>query len=189
MSGSEADELSVESSVELDAVSVELDPSQFDTDELDLPFLPRAQLLRNTLLLRAQSWVGHEFGAAKKEQCANFIHQLLAECGIKVKPAVRPFDWNLTSGLAQGPAFANSFFSSNNGRLLGYGDLLPGDLVAFRDTYEGEFPLGCITHVGLWVADETMIDRSTAGDPVRQLVLDAWWKARFVVGLRPYPLC
>lgn len=178
-----------EASIEMDVRDLGLDTSQYDTDELDFVVIPRPQLLRNTLLERARAWVGQSYSGQSQEQCANFIRRLLVESGIFIPPASKPFDLHLTAGLPQGPAFANSFFSASSGRLLGYGDLAPGDLIAFRDTYEGDFPKGCITHVGLYLEQDLMIDRATAGEPVRRQALDGWWKERFVVGLRPFQLC
>lgn len=176
-------------SVELDIRDLGLDTAAYATDELDFVVTPRPILLRNTLVERSKAWVGHDFSGQKTEQCANFVRRVLAESGICVAAAAKPFDVHLTGELAQGPDFANSFFSSENGRLLGYAELTPGDLMAFRDTYEGDFPKGCITHVGIWVGEDHMIDRSTAGEPVRRQQMDAWWKERFVVGLRPKALC
>lgn len=178
-----------EASLEIDVRDLGLDPAYYETDELEYAVTPRPLLLKNSLLTRAEAWVGHEFAGKKKEQCANFLRRLLAEVGLFVPAAACPFDFHLTEGLAQGPSFANSFFSSSNGRLVGYREMQPGDLIAFRDTYEGDFPPGCITHVGLFVDHDMMIDRSTAGEPVRRQPLDAWWKARFVVALRPSELC
>ncbi len=178
-----------ESSVEMDAATLGIDPLNIeDTDEIEYAVTPRPELLKRTLLARAESWVGHNFEGGKKEQCANFIRRLLAESCLNVPPAQKLFDANLTANLKQGSSFANSFFSADNGSLLGYADLEAGDLICFRDTYEGDFPAGCITHVALWVDGDTVIDRSTAGEPVRKLVLDEWWKQRFVVGLRPFQL-
>lgn len=175
-----------EASVEMSVTELGIDPRDMeDTGEFDYPIIPRAELLRRTLVTRARAWVGHEFGKKEKEQCAYFVRRLLAESGIWVPPAKVPFDSHLTSELEQGPGYANSFFSTKNGLLLGYADLQPGDLVAFRDTYQGDFPAGCITHVGVWVGDGSMVDRSTEGEPVRELRLDDWWKTRFVIGLRP----
>lgn len=179
-----------ESSVELNVRDLGIDPLDIeDTGELEYAVTPRPELLRNTLLARARSWVGHQFNGDQTEQCAHFVRRLLAESGIWVEVAEKPFDSHLTADLEQGPGFANSFFSAANGCLQGYGDLKPGDLIAFRDTYEGDFPKGCITHVGVWMGKDKMIDRSTAGEPVRELELNAWWKERFVVGLRPTELC
>ena len=177
-----------ETSVEMRLRDLGLDSSAYDTDELEFVVTPREELLRATLLLRARAWVGHAFSGDEKEQCANFIRRLFAESGIWMTPAKKPFDFHLTEGLPQGPAFANSLFSAELGQLLGYGDLKAGDLMAFRDTYEGEFPKGCITHVGLYEGEDVMIDRSTGGEPVRRQDVDGWWKERFVVGLRPHDL-
>lgn len=180
-----------EASVEMDvrALGLDMDPDSMDTAELSITYSTRSDLLRSTLLYRASAWVGRDFAGDDKEQCANFIRRLFAESGIFVPPCEKPFDFHLTDGLEQGPDFANSFFSAANGRLLGYSDLEEGDLLSFRDTYQGDFPGGCITHVGLYVDRDTMIDRSTAGEPIREQELDAWWKERFVVGLRPHDLC
>lgn len=171
------------------ALGLDVDDDSMDTTELEMTFRPRAGLLRETLLTRARAWVGRDYAGEEKEQCANFVRRVLAETGVFVPPCQRPFDFHLTDGLEQGPDFANSFFSAVNGRLLGYSDLQEGDLMAFRDTYQGDFPGGCITHVGFYVGEDTMIDRSTAGEPIREQSLDAWWKERFVVGLRPHDLC
>jgi len=185
----EQDEGRSESSVEMNVAELGIDPRDMEeTGELEYAVIARPELLRNTLLARARSWVGHDFEGKNKEQCANFVRRVLAESCLQVGVADKPFDYHLTGELSQGAAFANSFFSSENGALQGYGDLRPGDLVAFRDTYEGDFPAGCITHVAIWVDQDTVIDRSTAGEPVRELKLDDWWKKRFVVGLRPEEL-
>lgn len=178
-----------EASLEIDVRDLGLDPAYYETDELEYAVTPRPLLLRNTLLERANGWVGHQFRGQTKEQCANFVRRLLAESGLTLPPAAVPFDSHLTSSLPQGPEFANSFFSASNGRLVGFGEMEPGDLLAFRDTYEGDFPAGCITHVGLYAGNNEMIDRSTAGEPIRRQPLDDWWKARFVVALRATELC
>ena len=179
-----------ESSVEMDISDIGIDPREMEeTGELEYVVTPHPLLLSQTLVARAKSWVGHKFHGDEKEQCANFIRRLLKEAGFRVPPAKKPFDFHLTEKLEQGPSFANSFFSAENGTLLGFSDLQPGDLVAFRDTYKGDFPEGCITHVAIWVSEGSMVDRATAGDPVREIVLNKWWKTRFVVGLRPRQLC
>lgn len=186
---SDGQEASVEMDVRALGLDVDSDDDSLDTCELSMIFSPRKELLRQTLLNRARSWLGHGFEGDKKEQCAHFVRRVLAESGIFVPPCARPFDFHLTGDLEQGAGFANSFFSAVNGHLLGYSDLQEGDLMAFRDTYEGDFPAGCITHVGIYMGDDVMVDRSTAGEPVRELKLDGWWKERFVVGLRPLDLC
>lgn len=172
--------------MEIDLGDLGFDPSDIpETDEFPFVITPWHELLRATFLNRAKSWVGHLYRDTEHEQCANFVRRVAREAGLILPVAERPFDLALTRELPQGPAFANSFFSVAGGRLLGFGDLRSGDLVAFRDTYQGEFPAGCITHVGIWFGDGIVIDRPTAGEPVRELVLDDWWRERFVVGWRP----
>ena len=102
-----------ESSVEMDISNMGIDPRDMEeTGELEYVVTPRPELLRQTLIARAKSWVGHQFHGDEKEQCANFIRRLLDESGIRVPPAKKPFDFHLTGKLEQGPAFANSFFSA-----------------------------------------------------------------------------
>ncbi len=176
-----------EASIEISLSELGLDPDQIpETEEYPFVITPWSVLLRETFLARARAWVGQQFAADQTEQCANFVRRLLAEAGVFVPSARRPFDLHLTADLPQGPSFANSFFAAANGKLLGFGDLEAGDLLAFRDTYEGDFPKGCITHVGVYLGEERLVDRPTAGEPVRELLLDDWWKQRFVVGLRPW---
>lgn len=137
------------------------------------------------VLAVARSWVGREFHPGQQEQCANFVRQVFQEAGVELAVAARPVDWESCGHLPQGPDYANSFFSDEVGLAIGWGELAPGDLVAFRDTYEGDFPAGCITHVGIYAGAGQMIDRSTADGPVRQIPLSDWWRERFVEARRP----
>ncbi len=133
----------------------------------------------------ARAWVGREFRPGQLEQCANFVRTVFREAGLELRVARRPVDWEWTSELAQGPDFANSFFSDEVGQRVEPDQLEPGDLIAFRDTYQGDFPPQSITHVGIYMGGGRMIDRATGGEPVRQLILDQWWYDRIVEGRRP----
>lgn len=133
----------------------------------------------------AQSWLGLDFKKDRSEQCAAFVRAVFGEAGVPLGVATRPSDWALTGTLEQGPEFANSFAADDVGRLVGLAAAAPGDIVLFRDTYEGDFPAGCITHVGIYSGGGKMIDRSTSSLPVREIELDPWWLERLVEIRRP----
>lgn len=135
---------------------------------------------------RARAWVGREFESGKVEQCANFVRRVFHQAGVRLGQAHRPSDWRWTHDLPQGPEFANSFFSDDVGRSIALDRLEPGDLLAFQNTYAGEFPPESITHVGIYSGNGRMIDRSTASEPVREIELSDWWKARLVEARRPF---
>lgn len=135
----------------------------------------------------AQEWVGLEFKPGRVEQCAAFVRAVFGEAGVPLAVASRPSDWELTRDLPQGPDFANSFFSDEVGNLVtSLQEALPGDLLAFQNTYQGDFPPESITHVGIYAGDGEMIDRSTASEPVRRIRLSDWWRERLVEIRRPY---
>ncbi|MGE0493753.1 MAG: C40 family peptidase [Vulcanimicrobiota bacterium] len=138
------------------------------------------------ILQVAQGWVGRDFRPGELEQCANFVRHVFQEAGVELPVAARPVDWEWTGHLPQGADYANSFFSDEVGCHIDLEQLQPGDLLAFRDTYPGDFPPQSITHVGIYAGGGTMIDRSTAGEPVRRIPLDPWWRERFVEARRPY---
>ena len=137
----------------------------------------------------AESWVGLDFKKGRVEQCAAFVRAVFGEAAVPLEVASRPVDFELTRELPQGPDFANSFFSDEVGVRVGsLQEARAGDLLAFRDTYEGDFPSGCITHVGIYVGQGCMIDRSTGDQAVRRICLDAWWLERLVEVRRPHGL-
>lgn len=134
----------------------------------------------------AREWVGRAFCEGEVEQCANFVRQVFGEAGVSLAVARRPVDWELTADLPQGPDYANSFFSDEVGVRVPFDELEPGDLLAFRNTYQGDFPPDSITHVGIYSGDNKMIDRSTASEPVREIELTEWWLERLVEARRPH---
>lgn len=137
----------------------------------------------------AHEWVGLEFKPGRVEQCAAFVRAVFGEAGVPLGIARRPSDWELTKHLAQGPDFANSFFSDEVGKLItSLEEARPGDLLAFRNTYQGDFPPDCITHVGIYAGEGRMIDRSTSSEPVRHIELSEWWRERLAEIRRPSSL-
>lgn len=141
------------------------------------------------VLCVAQSWVGLDFKKGRVEQCAAFVRAVFGEAAVPLQVASKPIDWELTRELPQGPDFANSLFSDEVGvKVSSLEEARAGDLLAFRDTYTGEFPEGCVTHVGIYAGDGAMIDRSTSDQPVRRIPLDGWWRERLVEVRRPHAL-
>ena len=67
---------------------------------------------------------------------------------------------------------------------LGAGDLRPGDLVFFRNTYKVD-PAEPITHVGIYVGNGVMVNAPTEGDVIREMpVFTGFWGAHFAGGGR-----
>lgn len=142
--------------------------------------------MRENVLGVAREWVGREFRAGEVEQCANFVREVFRQAEVPLGVASRPSDWELTSGLPQGPDYANSLFGDEVGPQVPLDQLQAGDLLAFRNTYSGDFPADCITHVGIYVGENQMIDRSTSDQPVRRIELDDWWRERLCEARRPF---
>gem|GEM_PF-4051460 len=83
---------------------------------------------------------------------------------------------------------ADSFHGADLGKIiLDAGQMKPGDIVMFADTYDGpgRAPIagrGRITHVGIYVGGGEIIDRSTMSAPVRQRSVSTF---KFHSALRP----
>lgn len=136
----------------------------------------------------ARAWVGRHFNAGQREQCAWFVRQVFAESGIKLPTAHRPADWDLTHDLGQGPGYANSLSGPELGPKVELANLVGGDLLLFRDTYRGDFPVGSITHVAVYVGEGYFVHRPTADAPVAMEPLTAGWKALWFEARRPASL-
>jgi len=84
--------------------------------------------------------------------------------------------------------FANSLSGNDVGDRIGKPkDLRPGDLVFFDRTY-GNWGRGVITHVGVYVGDGMMVDRSTSSAPVRMRSMEGTFPGKFTHGVRPHAL-
>ncbi|MBI3929604.1 MAG: C40 family peptidase [Armatimonadetes bacterium] len=149
---------------------------------------PEGRESASQVLRIAESWVGLEFKPGHREQCAAFIRAVFAEAGLSLPVASSPSDLELTRDLPQGPALANSLSSDEVGWAVDLAGARAGDLILFTDTYEGDFPPGCITHVGLYAGEGEMVHRSTAAGPVERVLLDRWWRDRVVEVRRPHEL-
>ena len=126
----------------------------------------------------AATWVGKEFKPGETARCADWVREVIKAAGVEV---------GVANGSA-GPLMADSFHGAELGEMiLDAGQLQPGDIVMFADTYNGpgRAPIagrGRITHVGIYVGDGEIIDRSTMSAPVRQRALTTF---KFHSALRP----
>jgi hypothetical protein len=119
----------------------------------------------------AKEWDGKYFNYGQREQCAAFVRHVFHQAGFDLPNVPRPSDaYLLPKNAGLGPDFADSFAGNEVGIKVSPYDLLPGDIVMFPNTYKQEdgtpFPLGVITHVGIYVGDGMMVDRPTMNAPV-----------------------
>lgn len=131
---------------------------------------------------KALSWVGRDYKYGETARCADFVRYILGEVGLSVPVSTSPIDKD-KSGDARSPLMAQSFFGEDVGKIVWkQSDLKPGDLVAFVDTY-GNYAKGTITHVGIYIGDGIMVDRSTSSKPIFRRSINTF---KFLAGVRPH---
>ncbi len=110
--------------------------------------LPSPPLTGNRTADAAIGWNRRNFKAGQTKRCADFVSSVLRQTGT----APRGFQHqNTVAGLA------------NYGRSIQRGDLRPGDVVMFGNTYRR----GQYTHTGIYVGNGQFVHRPTANAPVR----------------------
>ena len=128
-----------------------------------------------SLVAAAKLWVGRDFNPGEPAQCAFFVRQVLLDAGIPLGVTSATLDgWETNSGSA------NSFGADQGTVIRSVGELQPGDIVMFANTY-GAWAPGTITHVGIYVGDNQMVDRPTASSPVKLRSINAF---RFAGAIR-----
>lgn len=128
---------------------------------------------------------GTDFRAGVAEQCANFVRDVFSQAGIELGVTSNPVD-----GLSTGPALANSFFGEDIGVIIrNPEDLMPGDIVGYANTYDdgSNWAPGTITHAGVYVGNDMIVDRSTSDGDVNYRPLDTFDLTNFVA-VRPHAL-
>ncbi|PSN13963.1 hypothetical protein C7293_13805 [filamentous cyanobacterium CCT1] len=156
---------------------------QFTRTAEEQPYhLAQQNQLSAHVAAQALTWKGVNFKAGQTARCADWVRRVLAEAGVNV---------GVAKGSA-GPLMADSFHGAELGELiLDVGQLRPGDIVMFADTYRGpgRSPIagrGRITHVGIVTScDATgcmMMDRPTAARPVQHRRVSTF---KFHSALRP----
>ncbi len=152
-------------------------------DEIDYS---EESIRRRKVTKAATRWVGKTFKPGVPEQCAVFVRTIFSEVGLPLPVAEHPSDLTLVSDLPQGAEYANSLSSEEVGYVVNLDRAKPGDLLLFKDTYAGDFPPGCITHVGIYVGENKMVHRSTFDSPVLLQTIDDWWRSRLYEVVAPY---
>lgn len=104
-----------------------------------------------------------------KETCAFFVRHIfktaLHDSGKMQIAHSRPY--YLENRIPQLPTnenFADGLAGEIVGRRIDPARMQPGDLLFFRDTYQGDFPAGSITHVGICVGSNGLMADSSGGN-------------------------
>lgn len=101
--------------------------------------------------------------------CASFVRRVFADAGVRLGVANKPSDAQFTRGLPQGETYANSLAGDEIGkRITSKSSLAPGDLV-FWELTNKKFGCGVISHVGIYVGDDMIIDRGEQNVQKRSL--------------------
>lgn len=156
---------------------------QFTRSAEEQPYhLAQQPQLSAHVAAQALTWKGVNFKPGQTARCADWVRRVLAEAGVNV---------GVAKGSA-GPLMADSFHGADLGELiLDAGQLRPGDIVMFADTYRGpgRAPIagrGRITHVGIVTSCDgngcMMTDRPTAARPVQYRPVSTF---KFHSALRP----
>lgn len=138
------------------------------------------------VLAEARSWVGRQFAPGEMAQCANFVRAMFGNAGVDVGSSQSPDDAHLIPYEPVASSYANSFAGDSVGKKISNtGNLLPGDIIMFRNTY-GSWPQGVITHVGIYEGNGYFIHRPTSARPVERGQLAGFWASLFAQGRRPH---
>lgn len=137
----------------------------------------------------AMSWKGKHFNEGRFAQCAYFVRHVLNEAGLEVGVSDRPMDGVLSP---KTKGMANGLSGPDIGKVIkDRSQLLPGDIVFFSGTYTPSWMTRAqaqrvITHVGIYVGNGMMVDRSTRSKPVQHRSIDTFGKDKFYGAVRPY---
>jgi cell wall-associated NlpC family hydrolase len=127
--------------------------------------------------------VGEDFNPGLNEQCCYFVRKVFSLAGKELGVTTDPSDKTFPTD----EGYANSLAGDDIGcKIDKISDLLPGDLVFFKNTY-GNWPDGTITHVGIYCGNGEFIHRSTTSQPVEVQALDTYHDGtKFVEGRRVF---
>lgn len=114
----------------------------------------------------ARGWVGQDFRRGEEGQCANFVRRVFADAHVSIGNAAHPSDQRLLNNPNDlGAGYADSFAGNDVGAKVSEQNILPGDIVMYPNTY-GNFRLGVITHVAIYIGNGQIIHRPTKSGPV-----------------------
>ncbi|MGJ5817399.1 C40 family peptidase [Paludibaculum fermentans] len=119
---------------------------------------PRARVVQC-----AKKWVNQPFRYGVKAQCCEFVRHVFGQAGIKLPVVKFPSDYALLvhDGLSTGAGYADSLAGDEVGPKVKLSEAQAGDIILYKDTYNDGWSQGIITHVGIYMGDEKMIDRPT----------------------------
>lgn len=127
--------------------------------------------------------VGKSYKPGERERCADFVRFVLRQSNIRVGVTNKP--WDTGKQFHNGSLMARSFFGKDIGIIFNNSSqFAPGDLIGLTNTY-GNFHRSAITHVGIYVGDGRIVDRSTMSAPVRVRSLTSFRNSQ-IIGVRPY---
>ena len=137
----------------------------------------------NRVADKAIAWVGKSYKPHEKERCADFVRFVLRQSNVRVGITRKP--WDAGKQNHNGSLMARSFFGNDIGIILtNPNQFQKGDLIGFTNTY-GNFKRGAITHVGIYIGNGKVVDRSTMSAPVRVRSLSSFPNSQ-IIGVRPY---
>ena len=130
------------------------------------------------IVATARSWVGREFNPGVFAQCANFVRNVFAQSGLKLSEVLS----RSADGSDYGVQEAGSLLKASIGTIIkDKSKVIAGDIITWKKSY-GNYG-DDVTHVGIATGNGMMIDRSTAGAPVRERSIDTF--RDFVAAIRP----
>lgn len=148
--------------------------------------------MRDKIVSKALAMVGQAHKPGVKFMCANFVSYILSAVGFHsgLYPAAKwhqpkPYTWATWEPTDWAPAYSGVDNKRPMGERIGYGDLQPGDVVLFGNTFE----INTSTHIGIYVGNGFMVHRPTADRLVEKAyIADGYWRSKFEVGLRMLPV-
>ena len=137
----------------------------------------------NRVADKAIAWVAKSYKPGQKERCADFVRFVLRQSSVRVGVTRKP--WDAGKQFHNGSLMARSFFGNDIGIILANpNQFRKGDLIGFTNTY-GNFKRGAITHVGIYIGNGKIVDRSTMSAPVKIRTLSSFRNSQ-IIGVRPY---
>jgi murein DD-endopeptidase MepM/ murein hydrolase activator NlpD/cell wall-associated NlpC family hydrolase len=142
------------------------------------------QNIGDQIAANAKQWAGRDFKPGETERCQDFVNTVLNT----TKPGLADqigTTGQAKDGLESGQNLASRFFGDDKSTLFNdISKAKPGDLVAFKNTY-GDYPPGTITHVGVYVGDGMIVDRSTSSHPVNMRSINTFGEGNYTFA-RPH---
>lgn len=132
----------------------------------------------DAIVKAALKWVGKDFRPGQTECCMRFVRQVLADCN---HPKAEFITTSPHDGQSTGRDMASSLSGADCGQKFTNKSQLPiSSIVTWGGTYGG-YPPSTISHVGIYIGNGEIIDRSTSSKPVNRRSIDTF--PHFVVGV------